>query len=94
VSFALPLAARALAALGLILAALFVIQAVVRRGGLRRPVSGRSLRLAESLFLPEGASLHLIEVGVRRYLIGRAAGGVNLLAEISAPAARVDSRVD
>ena len=84
----IPLVARAFAATGLIFALLYALQVALRRSGRFRPAGGgRLLRIAESLFLPEGASLHLIEADGRRYLIGRAAGGVNLLCEVPAQTA-------
>lgn len=41
-----------------------------------------SLRLVETLVLPERASLHVVEAGGRRLLVGRGPGTLSLLCEL------------
>jgi flagellar biogenesis protein FliO len=77
------LAIRTLAALAVIFGTLYAVQVVLRRAGRWRvPGGSNGLRLVESLFLPEGASLHVVEFVGHRYLIGRAAGAVSLLCDV------------
>ena len=77
---------RALGACGLVLAILFALQLLVRRApwGVAAMLQRRAgaLRLLDSIFLPERASLHVIEIEGRRLLIGRAHGAVSLLCDL------------
>jgi flagellar biogenesis protein FliO len=79
------LVVRTLTALTVIFGTLYALQIVLRRAGRwRLPGASTSLRLVESLFLPEGASLHVVEIAGRRYVIGRATGAVSLLCDLPA----------
>ncbi len=79
------LVVRTLTALAVIFGTLYALQIGLRRAGRwRLPGPSNSLRLVESLFLPEGASLHVVEIAGHRYVIGRAAGAVNLLCDVPA----------
>jgi hypothetical protein len=53
--------------------------ALAARAGRRRE---RSLCLTETLFLPDRASLHVIEAGGRRLLVGRSPGTLGVLCDL------------
>jgi flagellar biogenesis protein FliO len=73
-------ACAALAVIAIVLAGLkFGLRARLRAGG-------RLLRVVETVFLPGAASLHVIAVAGRYYVVGRGGGGVALLCEIPAEA--------
>jgi hypothetical protein len=44
----------------------------------------RSLRLTETLFLPDRASLHIVEAAGRRLLVGRSQGTLGVLCDLGA----------
>jgi flagellar biogenesis protein FliO len=61
----------------------FATRSIGRRGGVR----GRLLRIVDTLFLPGAASLHVVAVADRYFVIGRSPAQVTLVAEISSPEA-------
>jgi flagellar biogenesis protein FliO len=73
-------ACAALVAIAIVLAGLaFVLRARMRPGG-------RLLRVLETVFLPGAASMHVVAVAGRYYVVGRGGAGVALLCEIPAEA--------
>jgi len=78
----LALAGRFLAALAVIALVLVALRFGVRLSGRQFSRGGRLVQILETQFLPGGASLHVVEVAGRCFLIGRGAQ-VALLAEVS-----------
>ncbi|MFY9781301.1 MAG: flagellar biosynthetic protein FliO [Candidatus Baltobacteraceae bacterium] len=81
----IALAGRAVAALAAIAAVLLGLQAVLRaalRGSLVPGSPGRIVRILETTALPGAATLHVVEVAGRRYVLGRGGGSVSLLCEL------------
>lgn len=78
--------AVALAAMALVLVGLRLLLKLAghlwQRGRLSLPGRARLLDIVETRFLPGAASLHVVSAQGRRYLIGRTAAAVSLLAEL------------
>jgi flagellar biogenesis protein FliO len=73
-------AAAALVVVALVLAGLkFALRARLRSGG-------RLMRVMETVFLPGAASMHVVAVAGRYYVVGRGGSGIALLCEIPADA--------
>lgn len=83
----LALLGRACAALGVIAIVLAGLRFALRD---RMRAGGRLLRVLETVFLPGAASLHVVDVAGRYYVVGRGAAGVALLCEV--PAAALEKR--
>jgi len=79
----LALLGRACAALGMIAIVLAGLKFALRA---RMHAGGRLLRVVETVFLPGSASMHVVDVAGRYYVVGRGAAGVALLCEIPAQA--------
>jgi flagellar biogenesis protein FliO len=79
----LALLGRAAAALGVIAVILAGLKFAVRA---RFHSNGRLLRVLETVFLPGAASLHVVDVAGRYYVVGRGGAEVALLCEIPAEA--------
>jgi flagellar biogenesis protein FliO len=76
---------RAVAALAAIALVLLGLQAVLRALS-RRPLlpgsRGRIVRILETTALPGAATLHVVEIAGRRYVVGRGGGSLSLLCEL------------
>lgn len=85
---------RALLACGFILALPFGLRAALRSPRVRalRPFEAfgarasrdRTLRVVETIFLPDRASLHVVEAAGRRLLVGRSAATLGVLCDLGA----------
>jgi flagellar biogenesis protein FliO len=79
---------RALVALGLMVLVLVGLQAALRYVARVRMQRGRLLDIVETHCLPGAASLHVVAILDRYFLIGRGGAAVALLAELPAEAVR------
>lgn len=83
---AMPLVVRSVGATLTVLGTLFALQWLARRR-MRLPTAlGRRRRVLENLetvFLPEGASLHLVRIGAHHFVVGRGAASVTLLCAVA-----------
>ncbi len=64
----------------------FVVRALRRAG----PARGRTVVVLETVYLPNGASLHAIRAGPRTLVIGRSGSAISTICEIDAGALPVD----
>jgi flagellar biogenesis protein FliO len=77
-------ALRLLAALIVIAIVLVGLHFAVRSLGGRRARGGRIMRIVDTLFLPGAASLHVVAIADRQFVIGRSAAQITLLGELPA----------
>ncbi len=88
------LVGRVVASLAVIGLILWAVQHLARTGArwrLAGAASGRIVNVLETTVLPNAASLHVIEIAERWYVVGRSDAHIALLCEI--PAERVAQRL-
>ncbi len=88
------LVGRVLAALAVIGLVLWAVQHIARSGArwrLAGAASGRIVNVLETTVLPNAASLHVVEIAERWYVVGRSDAHIALLCEI--PPERVAQRL-
>jgi flagellar protein FliO/FliZ len=74
---------RMLLILGAVVAAIYIIFRLIKRGAARRLTERELIRLLDSRSLSGNRALHLVEVGNSIYLVGSAESGVALVAELT-----------
>jgi flagellar biogenesis protein FliO len=83
---------RMLGALAVLVAVLFALQ-FVARAGLRARLSsgsaGRVVRVLETTFLPNQATLNVVKIGEKYYVVGQSGAHIELLCEV--PPASIDA---
>ena len=73
-------------AVAVVLAAFRSLALALQRGGFGMHGGGaRRLRVLETAHLPGGASLHVVRVGAREVVIGRAGGAIAVVCDIEDP---------
>ena len=85
----LGLMLRSAAATTIVVGLLFALQWLVKRRVPFRPRrpwrgrgEGRLLEVLETSYLPEGASLHLVRIGTRRFVVGRSSASITFLCTV------------
>lgn len=88
------LAERVVAALAVVGLVLLGLQTLVR-AGLRRALlpgsRGRVITILETATLPGAATLHVVEIAGRRYVVGRGGGSLSMLCEIPPESSRLEA---
>jgi flagellar biogenesis protein FliO len=74
---------RMLLILAAVVAAIYLLVALLRRGSRKRVRENDFIRVLGSRTLAGTRALHLVEVGTAIYLIGSSDGGVELIAEVT-----------